>query len=88
MSKIRCADGGSASQGETFEFENHSEEVCTIGSCSTFLTQSSYSVPAKNGTTPGSVSASVQSNIANGSYDYTASCRKKRGNPQIHIQSK
>lgn len=88
MSKIRCADGGSASQGETFDFENHSDEACTLGNYSSFLTLSTNPVPAKTDSGPGTSSATVLTGITNGDYEYTASCRKKRGNPKLSIGSK
>jgi hypothetical protein len=86
MSKIKCADGGDATVGETFDFENHGDEPCTLGGYSSFLTVATNPVPAKSGTTPGTSSATVL-NVADGDYSYTASCRKKRGNPSIHVNS-
>jgi hypothetical protein len=88
MGKIKCADGGSATVGETFEFENHGDEACTIGDYSAFLSSiATNPVPAASNGTAGTSSATVKSNIATGDYQYTASCRKKRGNPVIHVNS-
>ena len=87
MSKIKCADGGSVTVGETFEFENHGEEPCTLGGYSSFLTVATNPVPAKTATGPGTSSATVL-NVSEGDYEYTASCRKKRGNPKLSVGAK
>jgi hypothetical protein len=83
---IKCADGGDATAGGTFEFENHGDEPCTLGDYSGFLTVATNPVPAKSDTGPGTSSATVL-DVDDGYYEYTASCRKKRGNPTIHISS-
>ena len=89
MSQIKCADGGSASQGETFEFINEGEDACTIGDYSAFLASiATNPVPAKSNGKAGTSSATVKTGIANGDYEYTASCRKKRGNPKLTVGSK
>lgn len=89
MSQIKCADGGSASQGETFEFINEGDDACTIGDYSAFLSSiATNPVPAKSNGKAGTSSATVKTGIANGDYEYTASCRKKRGNPKLSVGAK
>ena len=87
MSKVRCTEGGTVTLGGTFDWENHADSQCDISGTGGFLTQSSYTVPAKSGTTPGSTSATVLSSITAGDYDYSASNSKKRSNPKITVQS-
>ena len=86
---VRAMDGmdenGKVAPGATFEWENHSESVCDISGTGNFLTASSYQVPAKSGTTPGTTPATVKSPLANGSYTYSASNNRKRTNPVIHV---
>ena len=79
-------DGGVA-PGETFEWENYADSVCDISGTGSFLTASSYQVPAKSGTTPGTTSATVQKPLAPGAYTYTASNSNKRDQPKIHVNS-
>ena len=84
---IKCADGGNAKVGETFEFENHGEQPCTIGDYSAFLSSiATNPVPAASNGNAGTSSATVKTGIAiDRDYEYTASCRAKRGNPSIHV---
>jgi hypothetical protein len=84
---IRCADGGNVKVGDTFEFENHSDEPCTIGDYSAFLSSiATNPVPAKSNGTAGTSSATVKTGITiDRDYEYTASCNKKRENPKIHV---
>jgi hypothetical protein len=84
---IKCADGGSVKLGETFEFENHGENPCTIGDYSAFLSSiATNPVPAKSNGKAGTSSATVKTNITiDRDYEYTASCRAKRDNPSIHV---
>lgn len=85
---IKCADGGSVTLGETFEFENHGDQPCTIGDYSAFLASiATNPVPAASNGTAGTSSATVKTGIPIGDYDYTASCRIKRGNPKISVSS-
>jgi hypothetical protein len=87
MSQIKCADGGSAKQGDSFEFINEGDEACTLGEYSNFLTVATNPVPAKSNGKAGTSSATVLKGVTNGDYEYTASCRKKRGNPKITVNS-
>jgi hypothetical protein len=84
---IKCADGGDAIVGTPFEFENHGDEPCTLGDFSGFLTVATNPVPAKSDTGPGTSSATVLTGTTTGDHEYTASCRKKRGNPKISVSS-
>lgn len=71
MNKIKCPDGGTVTIGETFDWENDSSKGVAITNCGGFLTQSSYTVPAKSGRTPGTTSATVRSDISAGNYTYS-----------------
>jgi hypothetical protein len=86
---IRVLEGtkedGAVAPGDTFEWENYADSVCDISGTGAFLTASSYQVPAKSGTTPGTTSATVQKPLANGKYTYTASNSVKREQPTIHV---
>ena len=87
MSKVKIMEGGTVAPGETFDWENHAESECDISGTGSFLTQSSYTVPAKSGPTPGSTPATVLTNATDGDYSYSASNNKKRSNPTIRVQS-
>ncbi len=87
MSKVKIMEGGTVAPGETFEWENHAESECDISGTGSFLTQSSYTVPAKSGPTPGSTSATVLTSATDGDYTYSASNSKKRSQPKITVQS-
>ena len=88
---VRAMEGmeesGKVAPGETFEWENYAESVCDISGTGGFLTASSYQVPAKSGTTPGTTSATVQNPLTDGKYTYTASNSIKREQPTIHVES-
>ena len=84
---VKVLEGGTVAPGATFDWENHSESECDVSGTSSFLTQDSYTVPAKNGDTPGTTPATVLSNVANGDYSYSASNSRKRTNPTIHVSS-
>jgi len=71
MNKVKCPDGGTVTLGETFDWENNSSKAVSITNCGSFLTQSSYTVPAKNGGTPGTTPATVLTDITPGNYTYT-----------------
>lgn len=87
MANIDVCAGGNAS-GTSVTFENHHEESCTISGLGTLLScGNSFSVPAKSGGTAGSLTCSILSSAAKGTYSYTASCcGKKRTNPAIIYQ--
>ena len=87
MGNISCADGGGATVGETFNFENHSDAPCTLGGFSSFMTVATNPVPAKTEAGPGTSGATILTGIADGDYPYTASCNQKRGDPVIHVSS-
>ncbi len=87
MSKVKIMEGGTVAPGATFDWENHSESECDITGTGGFLTLSSYSVPQKEGSTPGTTPATVLANVADGNYSYSASNSKKRSNPTIRVQS-
>lgn len=87
MSKVKIMEGGTVAPGETFDWENHAESECDISGTGSFLTQSSYTVPAKNGSTPGTTPATVLTNVTDGDYSYTAANSRKRSNPKITVQS-
>ena len=84
---IKCPDGGSLTVGETFDWENESGHPHTITGCGAFLTQSSFTVPAQSGGTPGTAPATVRSDIGAGNYGYSDSGSIMAGNPTIHISS-
>jgi plastocyanin len=86
-SKVKIMEGGTVAPGETFDWENHADSQCNITGTSGFLTESSYTVAAKNGSTPGSTPATVLEDVADGAYSYSASNSKKRSNPTIHVNS-
>ncbi len=87
MNKIKCPDGGIVTLGETFDWENNSSKSVEISNCSSFLTLSSYSVPAKNGSTPGTASATVRSDITPGDYTYNESQNITGGTPTMKVNS-
>lgn len=87
MSNVRVTEGGTVAPGETFNWENHAESQCDISGTGDFLTLSSYTVPAKSGSTPGSTPATVLTTVADGDYSYSASNSKKRSNPTMKVDS-
>ena len=87
MSKVRVTEGGTVAPGETFDWENHADSQCDITGTGGFLTQSSYTVAAKNGSTPGSTPATVLTNVADGDYSYVATNSRKRSNPKMTVSS-
>jgi hypothetical protein len=87
MSNVKVMEGGTVAPGATFNWENHAESECSITGTGDFLTLSSYDVPKKEGSTPGTTSATVLANVADGDYSYSASNSKKRSNPKITVQS-
>ena len=86
MSKVKVMEGGTVTQGGTFDWENHAESDCDISGTGDFLTESSYSVPKKSGTTPGTTLATVLDDVS-GDFSYSASNSKKRENPTLHVDS-
>jgi hypothetical protein len=82
-----CAGGNVSIDESSFTFVNHHTVVCNV----TFATtppgaNSSYSVPAKSGSTPGTTVVGYTSGIT-GTYGYTASCcDKDETNPNIKVQ--
>ncbi|MGA3227003.1 MAG: hypothetical protein ABSC65_24770 [Acidobacteriaceae bacterium] len=86
MSKVKVLEGGTVSQGSTFDWENHTDSDCSISGTGDYLTESSYTVPKKSGTTPGTTSATVQEDVS-GDFSYSASNGKKRENPTLHVDS-
>jgi len=87
MNKIKCPDGGTVTEGETFDWENHSSKSVTIANCGTFLTQSSYLVPAKNGNTPGTCPATVKTGITAGDYTYAEEPNITGTNPTMKVNT-
>lgn len=83
--KIKVPDGGTVSQGETFDWENQSGVSVSITGTGSFLTLSSYSVPAKNGTTPGITSATVKDPCVPGEYTYSESNNTTGTNPKMTV---
>jgi len=82
-----CAGG--TTNGGSITFENHHEEACTIGGLGNLLScGNSFSVPAKSGSNPGTLTCTILSTAAKGTYPYTASCcsRKTQTNPAIIYQ--
>jgi hypothetical protein len=86
-SKVKIMEGGTVAPNETFDWENHADSQCDITGTGGFLTQSSYTVPAKSGSTAGTTPATVLSNVANGDYTYSASNSIKRSNPKMTVNS-
>lgn len=86
MNKIKCPDGGTVTIGETFDWENNSSKSVAISNCSGFLTQPSYTVPAKSGGTPGTTPATVRSDITAGDYSYTENTITG-STPTMHVDS-
>jgi hypothetical protein len=85
MGNIKCADGGRATAGETFNFENHSDAPCILAEFSGFMTVATNPVPAKTEPGgPGTSSATILTGLTAGDYQYTASCRTN-GNPTITV---
>jgi hypothetical protein len=87
MAKVKCLEGGTVAAGATFEWENHANSPCDLSGCSGFLTQDAYTVLAKQGSTPGSTSATVKTGIS-GEFTYTASNSVKRQTPKMTVSSK
>lgn len=87
MAKVKCLEGGTVAPGATFDWENHANSQCDISGCSAFLTQDTYTVPAKEGFAPGSTAATVKTGIS-GDFTYTASNSKKRQTPKMTVSSK
>jgi hypothetical protein len=87
MSQIKCADGGDLKSGESFTFINEHDEACTLGGYSEIFTLDTNPIPAKTESGPGTSGATLLA-LSKGDYEYTASCRKKRGNPKISVGAK
>jgi hypothetical protein len=85
MNKVKCPDGGNVTLGETFDWENNSSKSVSITNCGSFLTQSSYNVPAKNGGTPGTTPATVRTDITAGDYTYTEEPNTTGGTPTMKV---
>jgi len=83
-----CA-GGTADQGSTtITFLNHHDVECTITGLGSLVDcGDSFGVSPKSGSTPGSKTCTILSTASPGSYEYSASCcRKKETNPAIIYQ--
>jgi hypothetical protein len=85
--KIPCPSGGSVNEGETFDWQNDTAKSATITNTGSFLTESSYSVPAKHGNNPGTCSATVQTGISPGDYTYTVSQDVTGSTPTMKVNS-
>jgi hypothetical protein len=85
--KIPCPSGGSVTEGETFDWQNDTPKSVTITNCASFLTGSSYSVPAKHGNDPGTCAATVQTGISPGDYTYTVSENITGSTPTMKVNS-
>ncbi len=87
MSQIQCPNGGTVKLGETFNWENSTEQEVLISNCNSFLTLQFYAVPAMSGTTPGTLPATVKTGIAPGEYTYTTNHNLADGNPRMRVDS-
>ena len=85
MADISSHNGGSVTPGETFNFTNHSTNVCIVSQCSPPLTLSSYPVPAMANGVPGKLSATVMATAAPGDYAVQYNDGPQMGNPHIHV---
>jgi hypothetical protein len=85
--KIPCPAGGSVAEGETFDWQNDTPKSVTITNTGSFLTESSYPVPAKHGNNPGIYPATVKTGIAPGDYTYTVSDNVTGGTPTMKVNS-
>ena len=83
--KIKVPDGGTVSQGENFDWENHSAVPVAITGTGSFLTLSSYSVAAKVGTTPGTTPATVKNPCVPGEYTYSETNNPMGTNPKMTV---
>ena len=86
MADISSHTGGTVYPGQTFNFTNHSNMVCTVTQCSPPLTLSSYAVPAMANGVPGRMSATVQANAAVGNYACQFTNGPVMGAPHIIVQ--
>jgi hypothetical protein len=86
-----CAGGTVGTGNTTITFTNHRAETCTVSddgstkSLNALTGNTSVVVPAQSGTppVPGSVTLNILTTATPGTYTYSASCCKKRGNPAI-----
>jgi hypothetical protein len=85
--KIACPSGGTVTAGETFDWENDTPKVVNITNCGAFLTQSSYTVPAKQGNTPGTCPATVKTVVIPGDYTYTEEPSTTASTPTMKVNS-
>jgi hypothetical protein len=83
--KIKVPNGGTVNPGETFDWENQSGVQVQITNTGSFLTLSSYTVPAKSGTTPGITPAIVQNPCPAGEYTYSESNNTTGTNPKMTV---
>ena len=83
--KIKVPDGGNVSPGENFDWENQSGVPVSITGTGSFLTLSSYSVAAKNGTTPGTTPATVKNPCVAGEYTYSETNNPMGTNPKMTV---
>jgi len=85
--KIPCPSGGSVIEGETFDWQNDTPKTATITNTGSFLTETSYSVPPKQGNNPGTCPATVQTGISPGDYTYTVSESLTESTPTMKVNS-
>jgi plastocyanin len=78
--KIKVPNGGTVSPGEGFDWENQSGVAVSITGTGSFLTLSSYNVPAKGTTT-----AQVQNPCPAGEYTYSESNNTTGTNPKMTV---
>ena len=83
-------DGGTINSGSTsVSFTNNKTQACTITSCTLAgWPTTDPVVPAKQGTTPGSLVVQLSVAAQVGTYTYTPNCCAKRTNPTIKVESK
>jgi hypothetical protein len=82
-----CAGGTVSAGSTTITFTNHRPRACTITGLGDLLSCGDpFSVPAKANGVNGTITCTILSNAAAGTYPYSSSCCDGETNPSIVYQ--
>jgi hypothetical protein len=82
-----CAGGTVSAGSTTITFTNHRPKACTITGLGDLLSCGDpFSVPAKANGVNGTITCTILSNAAAGTYPYQSSCCDDQTNPSIVYQ--
>jgi len=82
-----CAGGTVSAGSTTVTFTNHRPNACTITGLGSLLScGNSFVVPARANGVNGSITCTILSNAAAGTYPYSSTCCDDQTNPVIIMQ--